>query len=251
MQAKYYNSRALPAPEYQPGDYVWLLRRNIKTSRPSDKLDYRKLGPFPVVARKGSSAYHLRLPRTLSRLHPVFNVSLLEPYRGPSNETAPMLVDLDGDATPEVTSVLDSRKMGRRYDYLVSWKDLPVSENSWVPHSDLPSTLDEVLERFHRRHPTLPRPHQFDISRDRSLPDPTQLVPSSEAPAPTESSTSPTIPSNPRVPFTPTRVPSPLQPLRTVGYAPPTKTTLRSGRVSRPPPPRLDPAIHAPRRARP
>jgi hypothetical protein len=30
------------------GDKVWFLRHNLKTRRPSDKLDYRRLGPFCV-----------------------------------------------------------------------------------------------------------------------------------------------------------------------------------------------------------
>ena len=250
-QARYYNSRALPAPEYQPGDLVWLLRHNIKTTRPSDKLDYRKLGPFPIVARKGRSAYHLRLPHTLSRLHPVFNVSLLKPYRGPLDETTPACVVLDGNSTPEFALVLDSRKVGRRYEYLLSWKNLPVSENSWVPHSDLPSTLDELLERFHRRHPTLPRPHQVDISWDRSLPCSNQTASVHDPLAPTGDPVPSTPPSDSHTPFVPLHAPSPPQPLRAIGYAPPTKTTLRSGRVSRPLPPHLDPEIHTPCRARP
>jgi transposase InsO family protein len=35
-------------PNISVGDKVWLLRRNLKTHRPSDKLDYRRLGPFRV-----------------------------------------------------------------------------------------------------------------------------------------------------------------------------------------------------------
>jgi hypothetical protein len=31
------------------GNKVWLLRRNLKTIRPCDKLDFRHLGPFTVV----------------------------------------------------------------------------------------------------------------------------------------------------------------------------------------------------------
>jgi hypothetical protein len=40
MQAQYYNKHRLPAPEYQCDQLVWLLRRNIKTTCPSGKLDH-------------------------------------------------------------------------------------------------------------------------------------------------------------------------------------------------------------------
>ena len=72
--AKYYNQRRIPAPEYQPGDRVFLDTSNIYTTRPSRKLSHQRLSPFPVVRKVGNGAYHLCLPRSMSRLHPVFNV---------------------------------------------------------------------------------------------------------------------------------------------------------------------------------
>ena len=35
-------------PKFRIGDRVWLLRRNVKTTRPCDKLDYQRLGPFII-----------------------------------------------------------------------------------------------------------------------------------------------------------------------------------------------------------
>jgi hypothetical protein len=35
-------------PSLQVGNKVWLLRRNIKTTQPCDKLDYWRIGPFPI-----------------------------------------------------------------------------------------------------------------------------------------------------------------------------------------------------------
>ena len=83
--AKNYNRHHLTPPHFKIGDYVWLLRRNIKTSRPSDKLNYRRLGPFKILDLRGKSSFLLKLPSSLSRLHPVFHVSLLEPFIDPNN----------------------------------------------------------------------------------------------------------------------------------------------------------------------
>jgi hypothetical protein len=57
-----------------------LLSKNIKTIRSNQKLDYRFLGPFPIIKKIGSQAYKLRLLLKYSRLHDVFYVSLLKPY---------------------------------------------------------------------------------------------------------------------------------------------------------------------------
>ena len=43
---RYYNRRREPAPEYAPGDRVYLDGSDIQTSRPSKKLAHRFLGPY-------------------------------------------------------------------------------------------------------------------------------------------------------------------------------------------------------------
>src|SRR6202789_4453804 len=72
--ARYYNQRRTPAPEYNPGDKVYLDGSDIKTTRPSRKLSHRRLGPFPIERKVGSNAYRLRLPPSMGRIYPVFNV---------------------------------------------------------------------------------------------------------------------------------------------------------------------------------
>jgi hypothetical protein len=62
---------------------VLLRAKNITTSRLSKKFDARYLGPFTVSKRIGKLAYKLELPSSMARVHPVFNVSLLKPWREP------------------------------------------------------------------------------------------------------------------------------------------------------------------------
>ena len=52
---------------------------------PSNKFDYQKLGPFKVINQIGNNTYWLELPESLSHLHPIFNINLLEPYMPPSS----------------------------------------------------------------------------------------------------------------------------------------------------------------------
>ena len=63
---KYYNWRRIPAPDYQPGDKVYLDASDIQTTRPSQKLSHRRLGPFPVVNKVRNNAYRLHLPPSMS-----------------------------------------------------------------------------------------------------------------------------------------------------------------------------------------
>ena len=50
---------------------------NIKTIRPSKRLDYKKIGPFKVLAKVGTSAYKLALPPSMA-IHNTFHSSLLK-----------------------------------------------------------------------------------------------------------------------------------------------------------------------------
>ena len=59
--AKYYNSKRTKEPVLKKKDKTYLLQRNIKTIRPSRKLDYTKLGPFRIEKVLKKDNYELDL----------------------------------------------------------------------------------------------------------------------------------------------------------------------------------------------
>lgn len=75
-QKRAYNRHRDATPEFEVGDEVWLESTNICTDRPSAKLAPRRLGPYRILERVSSHAYHLALPPTM-RIHNVFHVDLL------------------------------------------------------------------------------------------------------------------------------------------------------------------------------
>ena len=156
------NRRRRPAPNLIPGQKVWLLRRNISTTRPSSKLDVRRLGPFPIIGQIGTSSYRLQLPPSM-HVHPVFHVSLLEPHVAntfPGRVVAPPLaIQVDDLPEFEVNSILDSRFWYRKLHYLVDWVGYDASENSWEPAANL-SNASLAVATFHARYPYKPRPRR-------------------------------------------------------------------------------------------
>jgi hypothetical protein len=74
----YANKSRLEEPYLQRGYLVYLLRRNIKIIRPSDKLDSKKIGLFKVKRNIRNISFELKLLSTI-RIYPIFHFLLLEP----------------------------------------------------------------------------------------------------------------------------------------------------------------------------
>ncbi|MBW0572542.1 hypothetical protein O181_112257 [Austropuccinia psidii MF-1] len=78
---RYADKSTASTPVFNPGDMVWLSSKNIKSTRPTKKLSERWLGPFQILKKVSTHAYHLKLPSQWKSIHPVFHISLLEPVK--------------------------------------------------------------------------------------------------------------------------------------------------------------------------
>ena len=113
-----------------------LLRaKNIITRRLLKKFNARYLGPFKILKRIGKLAYRLDLPRSMARLHPVFNVSLLKAWNAlpPEAGFKPGAIQIPDEIAPgeryEVEAILNSNDTkARGREYLVKWLGWPAEE---------------------------------------------------------------------------------------------------------------------------
>ncbi|MBW0552524.1 hypothetical protein O181_092239 [Austropuccinia psidii MF-1] len=119
-------NRAIP-PYFQPGDKVWPSSNNIKTTRHTKKLSERWLGPFEVLKKIFSHAYHLKLPLQWKSVYPVLHLSLLEPVKQSSIPNCNQLPSPPALAEEkeewEVAQALDSKLKRGKLWYLLSGKD--------------------------------------------------------------------------------------------------------------------------------
>jgi len=76
---KYYKGKETEQPSIEFRDLVMFDAKNIRTKEPSNKVSPKLYGLFKILEKEGCPAYKLEIsPRW--KIHPLFHVSLLEPY---------------------------------------------------------------------------------------------------------------------------------------------------------------------------
>jgi len=160
-QTEQANKTRHPDLDLKPGDKVWLRRKNIRTTHPSNKLDHKNIGPYTVLEKIGSHAYKLDLPPTV-KIHQVFHISLLEP----TASTEPIPGHLQPPPPPvviqeqqewEVEKILDSRHQRNQIQYRVKWTSFHDPDRTWYPAHNFENSPD-LVHHFHQEYPEKPAP---------------------------------------------------------------------------------------------
>jgi len=170
--SRYTDSTRKVPPTYQVGDLVMLSGCNIRTRQPSRKLDHKNHGTFQIEKIVSPLAVRLTLPQKW-KIHNVFHVSLLEPYRTNEHRVAPdpskVLREADNieqseeyDVEEVISSVERGRGNNRRILYLIKWLDYP-ERRDWTeePLDNFSAGGREKLQEFYQRNPDAPRDYRL------------------------------------------------------------------------------------------
>lgn len=153
-QESYANRKRLPAPCYREGDLVFLSLKNVKTTRPTKKLDNLRAGPYKITAMKTPLVAKLDLPTTLAGIDNNFHVSLLRPAlegfpAQQQQQPPPVRIDYNpstGTDEWEVEQILDKKISRGHAFYLVRWTGY--TDPTWEPEDNLLGSADDLLQSF-------------------------------------------------------------------------------------------------------
>lgn len=121
------------------------------------------IGPFPVAAviSPANMVYKLQLPPDMMRIHPVFHVSLLQPWQPdrasqhPDTQTEPGPINGDEDPTQFLVDRLLDKRIRRlrgghtATQYLVRWQGYGPERDSWVHENIISKDLIAEYARTH------------------------------------------------------------------------------------------------------
>jgi hypothetical protein len=135
------------ALEFSVGDWVLLrlLHRPAQSlvSGKRSKLSPRFAGPYQVLERIGAVAYRLQLPDG-ARIHDVFHVGVLKPWRGAPPASLPALPLLRHGRillTPE--QAIQAQLRRGSWWILIKWTGLDATEATWELVDDFKTRFPE------------------------------------------------------------------------------------------------------------
>jgi hypothetical protein len=132
--------------KFKRGEKVMLSTKHLRLAQPSRKLADRYLGPLEVTrVSSNGMAYELKLPPSF-KIHPVFHVSLLEPYyhRAGATLEPPKAELVDGEEEWEVETILADRMKGKEEQFLVRWKGYSAADDTWEPVKHLQNASEKL-----------------------------------------------------------------------------------------------------------
>ena len=148
-QKSYADVRRRPL-EFEVSDHVFLKlmpKRGVVKFSKRGKLSSRFIGPLEILERVGTVAYRFALPPSMSGVHEVFHVSMLQRYTlDPAHvvDWGEIDVDTDGTFDEGLVCILDSRDQVLRRKTVrlvrVLWQHRGVEDSTWEREDTIRTT---------------------------------------------------------------------------------------------------------------
>jgi len=160
---KNYNKKRKSIEPFVKGELVMLNGRNIRAKHRCKKLEDKMFGPFQILSVGKNLRYcKLDLPDSL-KIHPVFNIDLLERYRGTDPKKEIVEIEADGEDWVMESIIASGPSDGnpKQHVFLVKWKDFTQEENTWESYEAVTEHGMDLLEELYKRNPGMEKDGRF------------------------------------------------------------------------------------------
>jgi transposase InsO family protein len=173
LQEWHANKGRSPAYDFKEGDMAYLNTRNLRTQRPTKKLDWKFIGPYKIKRKLSPYAYELQLPPEM-KIHPTFHVSLLQPMKHEPvgrQVLPPPPVIIENEEGPYFVDSIDDMKWNTRstrFELLIKWEGYET--RTWEPYNQIKADAPDLVKEFHEEHLTRPLPAKWQRQDNKRIP---------------------------------------------------------------------------------
>jgi Chromo (CHRromatin Organisation MOdifier) domain len=147
------------APNYKPGNLIWLSTKDLQTQWPSRKLIEKQIGPYPITKIINQNAVKLKLPPSF-KIWPEINITCIRPYKLPTipgqQVTPQPPIKVEGIPEYIVKEILDSWLWQNKLEFLVKWEGYTDKNNSWESETNCRNSCD-AIHNFYHKYPNVPQ----------------------------------------------------------------------------------------------
>ena len=143
-------------PVYKVGDKMFLSTKNIRTEKPSKKLNDKYIGLFKIKKLVGLS-YQLELPHIM-KIHNVFHSNLLwktanDPLPSQRNSSLPPTV-MNNEEKWKVNNILDAKRdrSNKKVLFWMKWKGYD-NDKAWYDTTNFDHAQD-IVNDFYKQNLT-------------------------------------------------------------------------------------------------
>ena len=147
--AFYHNKHRSEESMLKKKNKVYLLWKNIETTRSSNKLNHVKIRSFKIIRNIREASFELKLLKDMQQKHLIFHVSLLKSV---SDKVSVLEQVSDNYLMKQedwykVEKILKHKNINKQRYYLVKWKSYSDSENIWKSEENLNRYL-KIIEKY-------------------------------------------------------------------------------------------------------
>jgi hypothetical protein len=166
---KHYNKKRKDTEPFKKGDLVLFNGRNIRAKHHCKKLEDKMLGPFEIVSVGSNNRYCKLILPDHWKLHPVFNIELLERYQGtdPKRRAIEIEANREGWVMESIIASRPSVDNRKQHVFLVKWKNFTDEENMWETYGNVMEHGTELLEEYYKKNPEVEKDSRFDKKMGR------------------------------------------------------------------------------------